>query len=442
MHPPFSTHSRSASSRSTAGPRPAPAARPLARAPWPAAGLPLVLVLVGACASRSAAPEAGPAPRSDGARAAAGTDVAQAAATKPAVLAPANPAAWSYWPEEWSGPLLVLEALPHGAKVATGDVLLRFDLRGLEERIRDAERDSKSAEVRHAGLVARQKLEEEAASSSLAQARAALTRSQRALAAWKEHDLAFDRRDDELARRRERSYVEDQEDELTQLEEMYKRDELVSGTEELVLKRQRRALGIAVDATALARERAKKRLDIDQQLEREQREESVRAQGEAVERQARALEIDRAARADALARSADELADKEARLARLRRDRAALSATSGRDGVFLHGAPRDWRPGRAPVRIERGATLAAQAEVAAVADPAVGSARLELGGADLARWKDGARALVRPQGGAPLAGTLRVEPWPRPDGLFDAFVELSAPALLPAGTRADVELSP
>jgi hypothetical protein len=401
----------------------------------------LPIALLAACSStRVEPPPAGGAPAQPAA--AMREQAAPGATTKSAVLAPANAVAWSYWPEEWNGPLLVLDVLPHGSKVAAGDVLARFDLRALETQIRDAELETRSAEVRHAGLVERQRIDEEAAVAALAQARAGLTRAQKSLAAWKEQELAFERREDEIAQRRERSYVEDQQDELAQLEEMYKRDELVSGTEELVLKRQKRALGIAEDSTYLSRDRAKKHFDLDLALEREQREESVRAQGEAVERQARALEIERAARADAQKRSAEELADKEARLARLVRDREVLAAKAPKGGILLHGAPRDWRPGRTPGRIERGASLQAYGEIAAITDAGVASARLELAGADLARWKDGARVVVKPQGAAPVAGKLRVESWPRPDGNFDATVEFDAPAQLPAGTRADVELAP
>jgi len=369
---------------------------------------------------------------------------AQAAnAKKSAVCAPANPTPWSYWPEEWKGPLLVVEAMPHGASVKTGDVLLRFDLRPLEEAIHAAELDSESARVRHAGLVERQRLDDDAAKSSLAVARAALARTERSLAAWKERDMAFQRRDDEIAQRRERSYIEDQEDELGQLEEMYKRDELVDGTEDLVLKRQKRGLAIAQDATALSRDRAKKRLELDLTLDLEQREESARTQAESVERQARTQAIDARARVDALTRSAEELADKEARLARLKRDRTALEVKSTRDGVFLHGAPRDWRPGRTPNRIERGSTLAVHSETAAVADAGVREMRLDLAGADLGTWKDGARVTANVPGGAQIAGKLRVDPWPRADGNFDATVELDAGAdSIRAGSRADVELAP
>lgn len=368
--------------------------------------------------------------------------VAAPAATKPAVFAPAEATPWSYWPEEWNGPLLVVEVLPHGAKVKQGDVLARFDLRPLDEQIRNAELELKSAQVRHTGLVERQRLEEESAKSSLAVARAALARTDRSLAAYKESELAFQRRDDEIDQRRERSYLEDQKDELGQLEEMYKRDELVDGTEDIVLKRQKRGLAIAQDSTALSRDRAKKRFDVDVVLDTEQREEARRTQAEAVERQARSQAIDERARADALVRSTEELADKEARVARLKRDREALAAKAPRDGVFLHGAPRDWRPGRTPARIERGSNLGAHAEVASVADLGVKELRLELTGPDLAKWKDGARVTVRAQNGATLAGKLRVEPWPRGDGNFDASVELDAPAdSIPAGARADVELA-
>jgi hypothetical protein len=362
---------------------------------------------------------------------------------KSAVCAPANPAGWSYWPEEWKGSLVVVEVLPHGASVKQGDTLMRFDLRPLEEQIHAAELDSKSAQVRHAGLVERQRIEEEAAQSALAVARASLARTQRSLAAWKENDLAFLRREDELAQRRERSYIEDQQDELGQLEEMYKRDELVDGTEDIVLKRQKRGLAITEDSTALARDRARKRFDLDVALDVEQREESARTQAEAVERQAQTQSVDRRARADALFRSAEELADKEARLARLKRDRAALEAKAPRDGVFLHGAARDWRPGRTPTRIERGSSVASFAEVAVVADAGVRELRLDVAGADLASWEDGARVRVTPAGGTALAGRLHVDPWPRGDGTFDATVELDASAdALHAGTRADVAIAP
>ncbi|MCY2959525.1 MAG: hypothetical protein NTY35_05105 [Planctomycetota bacterium] len=370
------------------------------------------------------------------------TAVAAPAATKPAIFAPANATAWSYWPEEWNGPLLIVEVLPHGAKVKQGDVLARFDLRPLDEQIRSADLELKSAQIRHTGLVERQRIDEEAAKSALAVARAALARTDRSLAAWKESELAFQRRGDEIDQRRERSYIEDQQDELGQLEEMYKRDELVNGTEDIVLKRQKRALLLAQDSTALSRDRAKKRFELDVVLDTEQREEARRTQAEAVDRQARMETIEGRSRADALQRSAEELADKEARVARLKRDRDALAAKAPRDGVFLHGASRDWRPGRTPARIERGSNLGAHTELALVADAGVKELRLELSGADLARWKDGARVTVRPQGGAQIPGKLRIDPWPRGDGNFDAWVELDASAdSIPAGTRADVEIA-
>ncbi len=400
----------------------------------------LPFVLLAACSTPQGSPARSDAP--DTARATSTAPIAPAA-KKSAVCAPANPTAWSYWPEEWKGPLLVTEALPHGARVTKGDTLVQFDLRPLDEAIRNAELESESARVRHAGLVERQRIEEESARSALAVARASQARTERALAAWKENDVAFQRRDDEIAQRRERSYVEDQQDELGQLEEMYNRDELVDGTEDIVLKRQRRGLAIALDSTALSRDRAKKRLDLDLALDLEQREEAARTQGEAVERQARSQAIEARARADAMARSAEELADKEARLARLKRDRAALDAKSASDGVFLHGAPRDWRPGRTPARIERGSTLGVQAEVASVADAGVRELRLDLAGTDLVTWKDGARVDVTFAGGDKAKGKLHVDPWPRGDGNFDATVELdAASAAMHAGTRADVEIAP
>ncbi len=394
------------------------------------------LFVLAACATDPAKVDA---PANPGATVAAPTQ----AATKNAEFAPANPTPWSYWPEEWNGQLLVLEVLPHGSTVRAGEVLARFDLRPLDDEIRKADLELKSAQVRHAALVERQQIEEEAAQSSLATARAGLERTKRSLTAWKEQDLAFARRDDEIDQRRERSYIEDQKDELGQLEEMYKRDELVDGTEDLVLKRQKRGLALTEDSVGLSRDRAKKRFDLDQTLELEQREESARTQTEGVERQRRTQEIERRGRVDAQLRSGEELADREARMARLKRDREALACKAPRAGVFLHGATRDWRLGRTPARIERGSSLGARAEIGCVADPAPRELRVDLQGTDLAQWKDGAKVTAKTSSGTKLPGVLKVDPWPRGDGVFEAVVVLDAPVeAIPVGARADLELVP
>ncbi len=396
----------------------------------------LACVLFTACASsRHDVPAAAPAPKTDKPAA------EKSAPAKTGVCAPANAVPWSYWPEEWSGQLLVLEITPHGSPVREGDVVARFDTRQIDDQIRNADLELRSAQVKHAGLVERHRIDEEAARSSLAQAQSGLDRAKRALAGWKERDLEFSRRDDELAQRREQSSLEDQRDELGQLEEMYNRDELVDGTEEIVLKRARRQLALTESAVSLSRDRARKRFELDQALELEQREEAVRVQGEALDRLKRSQEIERKSRQDAEARSAEQLAEQEAKLARLRRDREALAVTAARTGFLLHGPAKDWRPGRTPPRHERGSTLAARAEFLCVADHAVREVRLELQAADLAAWKDGARARARTPAGAELPGKLRVDPWPRGDGGFDAALVLDEPAeSLMVGTRCDVTL--
>src|SRR6185436_17081035 len=134
-------------------------------------------------------------------------------------------------------------------------------------------------------------------------------------------ELAFEQRSQDLSRRYQQANLEDQTDELDQLEKMYKGDELVDATEDIVLKRSRRGLALTKDGNALASERTKHHEEFELVLERERREEELRAQTESVARLERQQELEARARADAERRSAAALAEQKEKFARLQRDR-------------------------------------------------------------------------------------------------------------------------
>src|SRR5262245_56473177 len=190
------------------------------------------------------------------------------------ILVPREPAVIALWPETHGGPWTVLEVVPNGTAVEAGQVVVRCETREFDEGLHDAELALASATLAHAGLLERGRLETEGAASALERARAGLERSRRQLAAWKEKDLVFARRSDDLSRRYEEAGLEDQLDELAQLEKMYQADELVDATEDIVIKRSQRGLALTKDQNALSRERAAQRFELELALQTEQREEA------------------------------------------------------------------------------------------------------------------------------------------------------------------------
>lgn len=354
----------------------------------------LPLLLLAACRAPASAPEAAPAPAPG--------------AGKPALLVPRDPAVLALWPEAFQGAWTVLEVVPNGSAVEAGQVVVRCETRAIDEELHRAELELASAELAHANLLERGRLASEGASAALARARAGLARAERALAGWKQKDLAFARRSDELSKRYEEAGLEDQLDELAQLEKMYQADELVDATEEIVVKRSQRGLALTKDGNALSRERAAHRFELELALQTESREEEFRAQTESVARLEREQALEARTRSDAEARSADALALQKERLARLRRDRALFELTAPSAGILLHGSSEDWRPGRSPARLRRGSQLAPRNELFLLASPAPAAVAFEVSQAELATYADGARLEVHALDGT-LAGDALVE---------------------------------
>lgn len=405
-----------------------------------------LLPLLAGCAS---APAVGSERASAGAPAAPAEPTPRANDARTGVVVPIEPASIRPWPEAYSGELVLLEVLPHGAEVAEGGVVAELDPRALDRELADAALELASARVRDEGLVRRHAVEEAAARSQLAQAESALDRARRALAGWKERELAFSERQAQLQRRYEAANVEDQQDELAQLQAMYQADELTDATEQIVLKRSQRALAITEVGNALARDRREYQRTLQEKLELESREEAVRVQEQALARTVETQAIERAAREDAAARSKAELAQKAARHERLARDRASLTLRAPRSGVLLHGSLESLRSG-AQVRHERGGSLAARKDAFLVADPARAAVALDLPESAAGSLRSGARVRVRPLAlpGAAIEGTVEIASWPGPRAAGDELARAAtivledAPRELRFGGKARVEVEP
>jgi hypothetical protein len=429
-----------------------PAALLLVLPPFLSAG---ACLLAGACASTDKARPA----ESSKPTASAGASTGPAAPTplakpatppsmeRPGVFAPAAPAAVSLWFEAYAGEMLVLEAMPQGSEVKEGDVLARLETKSIDEQVHQAELEAASSAVRHQGVVEKNRIDEDAAAAALEQAKAALDRAKKTLDGWTQKELAFNRRGDEISKKNEDAGIDDQKDELAQLEKMYKADELVDATEEIVLKRAKRRLAISEDARTLSVDRRGYKIDYDEAMQTEVKKEAAKMQELALDRLVRTQAVEKRAREDALLRSKDALDQQAQRLEKLHRDREKFVVKAPRGGILLHGKEKDYRPGRTPARYERGSQLPARTDVFLVADPAAVAVAFDVPESMLGEAREGAAVEVKAiaPAGASGIGTVHLEAYPGTkvgeENGWEATAKLSSaiPGVL-FGTRAKVVL--
>src|SRR5262245_61108588 len=135
--------------------------------------------------------------------------------------------------------LALREVVPHAARVAKGQTLLKFDTLKLDEQIRDLEAARALADLTL--QQARRELEILTKSAPL-DAELATQAKQQAdedLDRFEKLDRAFTEKEAAFGLKSANQYLEYTQEELKQLEKMYKADDLTEETEEIILKRAR-----------------------------------------------------------------------------------------------------------------------------------------------------------------------------------------------------------
>ena len=281
-------------------------------------------------------------------------------------LVPADASEVSLWLERYRGELLVLEVVAHGSFVNEGDALIRFDTTPIDEQIRQAGFDLDQARQKLGNTELENRIQEEAAQADLARAEKAAEWAARKLNAYLEKEKAFKLEEIRLRKQSWQHSLEDQRDELEQLELMYREDELVDATEEIVLKRSRRRLASSTANTKLREQQTEHSLAHTEAIKQEGLEQEAALKAAALDRQRRSAVIKRATRDAGLERARFDLDKKRANLEGLVRDREKLEVRAPRRGLTLHG-DAEAAPGSAT--IERGRRVSLHKTFMVVADP-------------------------------------------------------------------------
>ncbi|HNQ89914.1 MAG TPA: hypothetical protein PKM73_14940 [Verrucomicrobiota bacterium] len=342
-------------------------------------------------------------------------------------------------PKAWMD-LTVIEAKPHGARVKTGDVLLKLDTKKLREQIEDIELDRPGAAL--ALELAQAELEN--LTRTTPQKLDAARRTARIAA----EDRAFFREVNRERREKASKFnvksaeqrLSNATEELKQLESMYKADDLVETTEEIVIARQRfevEGAQFTLENTRIASERELNTIIPRESdtLENGQRDQEL------------ALKLAEATLPTALARKQFEVEKQQRdqrkaakRLDDLKSDLKRMSVKAPCDGMVLYGACEGGKwPTSAALskKLVSGGKIMPLETFMTVVNPDALQLRGVVPEPELSKFAAGMTGEAVPVSapGKKLAVTLeRLDPVPLPTGGFDATLSLpagTAPHLLP-----------
>lgn len=363
------------------------------------------------------------------------------------VLEPAELSRIAVRPKRWSQ-LVVEQAAAHGTRVAKGDTIITIETRRLDEAIRDLEFGRRIGELAHRLVeleVARAEkdapLQLEIAERASRMATEDLQRLEKTEAKLAGEANAFSLKSSRFA-------LASAEEELEQLEKMYKQDDLTEETEEIVLKRARFQAEASRFFAKLAADRHDRNLQLELPRVLEQRRTTARFAEIDLERVRDATPVSAAKLRLELERSADEHRKTGRQLADLKADRALLPVTAPSAGVVYHGRfdHGKWIGAEeAGAKLRTGAQLQPHDAVMTVLGPGALSVVAVLPEKELARVAAGAAAVVVPKAFPELrlAGRVRVvSAVPVSSGRFQTRVELDEehPRLV-AGMEAEVRVT-
>ncbi|HYV27234.1 MAG TPA: hypothetical protein VFA77_06850, partial [Candidatus Eisenbacteria bacterium] len=141
-------------------------------------------------------------------------------------------------PKVWTD-LTVLEAASHGARVKKGDALVKLDTEKIKDQIEDLEQDRAVATVALELALADLDNLTQTTPLKLEAAKRSERNSDEDYAYFQKTGRAQREKSARFNVKRSEQRLENAKEELTQLEKMYKADDLTEETEEIILKRQK-----------------------------------------------------------------------------------------------------------------------------------------------------------------------------------------------------------
>ncbi len=317
----------------------------------------------------------------------------------------------------------------HGTKVSQGQNVVWFDTEEIDKKLKDAEIDLRLSkltldddEFAYQQFLETQKLDRAAAER-------ARKNAQQDYDNFVQIDRDRQRVTAEQNLKSSRVSLENAQEELKQLEQMYKEDDLTEESEEIVLKRAKQAVEFAeyrLEGTKISSDR-----EVKQAIPRaEATQENTLARAQLTYQKAiRDLNSARQKQDIEIARKRDKYKDEEKKLAEMRAERKRSVLQSPIAGIFVHGNLTRGKLSDKPSTLKVGSAVTGTQVVATVVDPGKLQIRLDLQEAQLKTVARGAKCKLTPQAfpDHTLAGVVKsVSMVPYAGSKYDAVVTFRA----------------
>jgi HlyD family secretion protein len=265
--------------------------------------------------------------------------------------------------------LKIKRLVAHGTEVSKGQNVVWFETEEIDKKIKEAEielRLSKlklqDAEFGYQQFLMIQALDKAAAERTRKHA-------QQDYDNFVQIDRDRQKLSAEFSLKNSHASLENAMEELEQLEQMYKEDDLTEQSEEIVLKRAKRAVESAqfrLDGTEIQSERA-----VNQGIPRSvaQQDESLARAQLAYQTSMQGLDSARRQRDIELSRQRDKFKEQEEKLAELRQERKRAVLAASIDGIVLHGKLNRGKLSAKPSTLEAGSKVTPSQVVATVVNP-------------------------------------------------------------------------
>ncbi len=351
-------------------------------------------------------------------------------------------------PETWTD-LTVLKAVEHGVRVKRGDLLVALETEKIDQAIADLETANRLADLSIKQTEEELRLMQASTPLNIAAVERTRRIADEDLKTFHEIEGPLARRSADFMLKMAEQYLANQEEELRQLEKMYKADDLTEETEEIILKRARHA----VERAKFQLQRAKITRDQTLKFGLPRRTESVK---DSAQRQNLAIGHDKLALSLAVNRKCVELEKmklgrvrSEQKLKKLRADREAMLIKSPADGVVYYGqcVRGKWTDAdSAAEKLRVGGTLSENKVFMTIVKPRPSHVRATVPEKQLHYIRPGLKGNVRPTGYPDLklpAIVHKVNTVPSCGNRFEAIVTVAADRQaeqLAPGMKCSVEL--
>ena len=266
----------------------------------------------------------------------------------------------------------------HGTTVSKGQSLFWFATKDLDKKVKEAEIELRLAgltmkddEFAYKQFIATQELDRAAAEQARANAKqdydnfVKIDRDRQRLSA------KFNVKSSQAA-------LDNAAEELKQLEQMYKEDDLTEESEEIVLKRAKQSVEFAqhrLDGTKISSTRT-----LEQSIPRSEiSEDDKLARAEAAYRKSiHSLQTARARQDIEIARKREKFTEQQEKLAEMQQERKRVVLKSPIKGILLYGTLNRGKLAEQPSTLKKGSSVAADQVIATVVDPSQIQVRVTL----------------------------------------------------------------